>query len=237
MADEDWERIERVRESEAYDWNEVVAFHNKEDGGHDQPWLRYLAGANPDHPERILQAGYQQVAQRLAVIREDTEVGTNHGEHRWQETNPVTTEGLIQLIFGGPQPIYNGGLLFARLGYYDTQRQRPGLPRDVAALVEKLEARRTVLHLVNLNPLEGRELIVQAGAFGEHHFGSAQYSQLTSEYPGATVDYAAPPVSCETRTAAVDGKHLRVVLPPGTEITLDLATERFANEPSYAGLG
>ena len=149
----------------------------------------------------------------------------------------MTTEGLIQLICGGPQPIYNGGLLFARLGYFDAQRQRPGLPADVAALVEKLEARRTVLHLVNLNPIEGRELIVQAGAFGEHRFGSARYSALTSEFPGATVDYAAPPVTYETRTAAVDGTRLRVDLPPGTEITLDLATERFVCEPSYAGRG
>lgn len=235
MADQDWERIERVRQLEAYDWNEVVAFHNKEDGGHDQPWLRYLAGDNPTYPERILQASYQQVVQRLAVIRADSDVGARHSEHRWQEANPVTTEGLLQLICGAPQPIYNGGLLFARLTYFDTQRKRPGLPEDVAALVEKVESKRTVVHLVNLNPMEGRELIVQAGAFGEHNFGTARYSALTSQFPGAPVDYAAPPVSTEVRTASVDGKLLRVLLPPGTQITLDLDTARFTNEPAYAG--
>ena len=164
-------------------------------------------------------------------------MGTNHREHRWQETNPVTTEGLIQLILGAPQPIYNGGLLFARLGYFDTRRQRPGLPPDVAALVEKLEARRTVLHLVDLHPLEGRALLIQAGAFGEHRFGAARYSALTSELPPAPVDYAAPPVHSETRTAAVDGTRLKVELPAGTEITLDLDTERFVGEPSYARPG
>ena len=235
MADEDWERIERVRRAEAYDWNEVVPFHNKEDGGHDQPWLRYLAGKNPGHPERILQAAHQQVGHRLALIREELEAGARHSEHRWQETNPVTSEGLIQLILGGPQPIYNGGLLHARLRYFDCQRRRPGLPEDVAALVEKLEARRTVVRLLNLNLNEGRELVVQAGSFGEHGFGRVHYSALSSEFPGRAVDYAAPPVISEMRSAAADGKHLRVQLPPGTEISLDLATERFVNEPSYAG--
>ena len=235
MADQDWERIERVRQLEAYDWNEVVAFHNKEDGGHDQPWLRYLAGENPTHPERILQASYQQVVRRLAVIRADSDVGARHSEHRWQEANPVTTEGLLQLICGAPQPIYNGGLLFARLTYFDTQRKRPGLPEDVAALVEKVESRRTVVHLVNLNPMEGRELIVQAGAFGEHSFRAVRYSALTSQFPGAPVDYAAPPVGTDVRTTSVDGKHLRVSLPSGTQITLDLDTARFTNEPAYAG--
>ena len=237
MADEDWERIERVRQAEAYDWNEVVPFHNKEDGGHDQPWLRYLAGENLTHPERILQAGYQQVVHRLALIREEADVGAPHSEHRWQETNPVTSEGLIQLTLGGPQPIYNGGLLHARLRYFDCQRRRPGLPEDVAALVEKLEARRTVVRLLNLDPNRGRELIVQAGVFGEHCFGSVRYSALSSEFPGRAVDYAAPEVATEMRSAAVDGKHLLVQLPPGTEISLDLATERFVNEPSYAGPG
>ena len=235
MADQDWERIERVRQLEAYDWNEVVAFHNKEDGGHDQPWLRYLAGENPTHPERILQASYQQVVRRLGVIRADSDVGARHTEHRWQEANPVTTEGLLQLICGAPQPIYNGGLLFARLTYFDTQRKRPGLPEDVAALVEKVESRRTVVHLVNLNPMEDRELIVQAGAFGEHSFRAARYSALTSRFPGAPVDYAAPPVGTDVRTTSVDGKHLRVSLPSGTQITLDLDTARFTNEPAYAG--
>ena len=235
MADEDWQRIEQIRQQEAYDWNDIVPFHNKEDGGHDQPWLRYLAGQNPTHPERMLQASHQQVAHRLAQIREETEVGARHSEHRWQDTNPVTSEGLIQLVLGGPQPIYNGGLLLTRLGYYDVQRRRPGLPLDVAALVETLEADRTVVHLLNLNLGEDRDLIIQAGAFGEHSFGSARHSALTSEYPGPASEYAAPPVTAEARSVPVGGKHLRIRLPPGTEITLDLTTERFVNEPSYAG--
>jgi hypothetical protein len=47
----DWERIERLRRVENYDWRTVVPFRNKEDCGHEQPWLRFLAGDNPTYPE------------------------------------------------------------------------------------------------------------------------------------------------------------------------------------------
>jgi hypothetical protein len=55
---------------------------------------------------------------------------------------------LIQLTMGGPLFMYNGGLPVTRLRYFDAQRKRPGLPEDVGALVEKLEDKRAVLHLV-----------------------------------------------------------------------------------------
>jgi hypothetical protein len=48
-----------------------------------------------------------------------------------------------------------------RVQHFDPQRNRPGLPQDVAALVEKLEANRTVLKLVNLSPIDSRSLHVQ----------------------------------------------------------------------------
>ena len=236
QADEDWERIERVRQAEAYDWNDVICFHNKEDGGHEQPWLRYLAGDNPDYPERSLQASYQEMSRRVALVREENEVGTHINIHRWQEVNPVSSETLIQQTLGAPQPIYNGGLLHCRLRYYDTGADRPGLPADVAALVEKLEAKRTVVRLVNLNPVDDRELVIQAGAYGEHSFGNLEYSALTSEFPGKTSAYTADPVTTESRTATAGGRHLRVYLPAGTEICLDLATDRYVNEPSCQGL-
>ena len=56
MDGADWARIERLRGAEQYDWRTVRVFRNKEDGGHEQPWLRFLAGDNPTYPEEILQA-------------------------------------------------------------------------------------------------------------------------------------------------------------------------------------
>ena len=86
----------------------------------------------------------------------------------------------------------------------------------MGALVEKLEAKRTVVRLVNLNPVEARELVVQAGAFGEHSFDSVDYTSLTSVFPRPPSPYAADPVTSEARTARVDGKHLAVELSPAT---------------------
>ena len=50
MDDGDWERMERVRQQEAFDWDEGFPFHNKEDSGHEPPWVRFLAGENPAYP-------------------------------------------------------------------------------------------------------------------------------------------------------------------------------------------
>jgi hypothetical protein len=35
--------------------------------------------------------------------------------HLWQNINPVVTEALIQLTWGGPQVVYNGGAQQAQL--------------------------------------------------------------------------------------------------------------------------
>lgn len=64
---------------------------------------------------------------------------------------------------------------------------------------------------------ETRNLIVQAGAFGEHEFSSVRHR--VGESPAET---------------AVDGKHLSVTLPPSTSIRLDMGLRRFVNDPSYA---
>ena len=129
MAPEDWERIEEIRRAGGYDWRKVFSFHTKEDAGHEQPWIRFLAGDNPTYPEDILRASYRQVCRRLDLVRGDTEATTHQDPHRWQQTNPVTTEALIQLTLGAPQLIYNGGLLMSRLRYFDFDRNVPVCPK------------------------------------------------------------------------------------------------------------
>ncbi len=235
----DWERMERVRAAEAHDWNAVFAFHSKEDSGHEQPWVRFLAGENPDYPERILHASHQLVCRRLEQNRVDESVGTRHHVHHWQWANPVSSEALIQLTLGAPQPIYNGGLLHARLRYFDPVRRRPGLPEEVGALVESLEADRTVVRLANLSPFEDQKVVIQAGAFGEHRFGEAKFQVRTSEFPGDLGGYAGtyylPTLETEERTEAVNDGRLEVVLPRWSEVRLDLETSRYVNDPSAGG--
>jgi hypothetical protein len=233
QREEDWQRIEALRKVEKYDWRRVIPFRNKEDGGHDQPWLRYLAGDNPTYPEAILRATYASVLRRLALIAADDADLTQVNIHHWQEHNPIICEALVQLTLGAPQIIYNGGLLHTRLRYFDADRQRPGLPQDVAALVETLAPERTVVTLVNLSPFAARTVIVQAGGFGEHRFDAVTYDVRTSDYPGSHKHYAPPPLETRLETVAVRDHLLQVQLPPGTQITLDLATARYVNQPSY----
>jgi len=108
----------------------------------------------------------------------------------------------------------------SRVRYFDFKRKRSGLPKDVAALVEKLEAERTVLQLVNLSPTDSREVIVQAGAFGEHQFTQVKYQARTDG-------------QVEDKIAEVNDKCFHVQLSPGTQITLEIGTKRFVSNPTY----
>ncbi|MFQ6043475.1 MAG: hypothetical protein ACE5PV_21685, partial [Candidatus Poribacteria bacterium] len=221
MAEEDFQRIQKLRELSNEDWKEVGYFRNKHDDGHEPPWICFLCGEHPTYPEEILQESHAQVYRRLEMIREDKQDPKTYNVHHWQQRNPVITEALIQLTLGAPQVVYNGGLLMARVRYFDFNRKRPGLPKDVAALVAKLEAERTVLQLVNLSPVEYREVIVQAGAFGEHQFTQVKYPAQTDG-------------QVDDKIAEVNNKCFRVQLAPGAQITLDIGTERFVNNPTYA---
>jgi hypothetical protein len=123
---------------------------------------------------------------------------------------------------GAPQSVYNGGLLRAQVRYFDWDRVRPGLPEEVAALVEKLGAEEAGIRLVNLSRSETRKVIVQAGAFGEHEFTEVRYEEVDRE--GARKE----------KVVRVNSKHFAVELPPSTTIRVDAGMRRFVNRPSYA---
>ena len=232
-ADEDWEVIQDIQEKETYDWKRVSSFRSKEDAGHEQPWIAYLQGNNPDYPVKILQASLAQVYRRMEQIRQDeTDPRDNH-IHWWQELNPVTTEALIQLTLGAPQLLYNGGLLHAPVRYFDREKRRPGLPADVSALVEKVETGHLQIVLVNTSAIHSRELTLQAGTLGEHTFTDVTYDVTSSPYPAAVGSYSAPSLTTRTERADVNDVHLEVDLPPGTQICLQLGLDRCVGTPSY----
>jgi len=233
------------------DWNVVANIRNKEDRSHEGPWLRFLAGANPDYPEKILTESFGQVAWKMDEIRRNvllleydsrgTEridpneaMLTNVHEHHWQTINPVTTEALVQLTLGAPQLMYNGGLLHTTLRYFDPARGRPGLPPDVAALVTKVEADRAIVQLINLSPFDTREVIVQAGSFGEHQFTRVKYQVRTDPEPLQPDHFTRPDFRLADRFVDINRKFFAVRLAPGTGLTLDMGMKRFANRPTYA---
>jgi hypothetical protein len=233
-AEEDWARVDFLRQRSGYDWNKVAPFRDKGDMNHDEPWIMYLDGKNPDYPEQMLGGAYAQVCHRLAQIRaDDTDLASGAHIHLWQQIQPITTEALVQLTQGCPQVIYYGGMLNARLRYYDDHRHRPGLPDGTAALVDTIKPGRTAVTLVNLNPSESRSVIVQAGGLAEHRFNTASYDTSTTPYPGATGVYAAAPLDIHTHTTKINDTRVRVVLPPATTIRLDFEMDRYVNRPRY----
>ncbi|WP_327581589.1 hypothetical protein OHA25_37180 [Nonomuraea sp. NBC_00507] len=232
-SEQDAARLDRLRAASGYDWGTVRDFRNKEEAGHEAPWLEFLRGANPGFPEAMLSAALSQVQRRMALIEaDDADLATIH-VHHWQRLNPVVTEALLQLVTGTPQVLYNGGLLPARLAYFDAERRRPGLPPDVAALVDVVEPGHVRVELVNLGLGRTRKVVVQAGAFAEDRIDRAVVTQAASDYPGDPRAYTAPPIAQAEREVLVAGPRLLVELPPGRRIRLDLHTTARARTPSH----
>ena len=170
----------------------------------------------------------------LALIARDTGEVRDRDIHHWQRHNPVTTEALLQLTTGTPQVLFNGGLLPFRVSYADAETGRPGLPAEVAALVDTVEAGRTCLELVNLAGTATRRVVVRAGGFGADRIDEIHYSGAESEYPGAPTAYAAPVAQPVSGTAAVGATEVEIELPPGHRIRLDLRITVRANQARHS---
>ncbi len=219
LSDEDHELLTWVREGDvSFDWND-----NKVEGPdfylgtHEYPRFQYYDGQNPDWPVAILRA---ELESALKVHRDICDDGRTVEEiiaDNRMPPNPVHTKVLTNVMLGAPQSVYHGGLLRATVRYFDPENGRSGVPRDVAVLVDEIKGNRVGLQLVNLNATEGRAVIIQAGAFGEHNFTDVQYQD------GET-----------TQTMTVGGKYLTVELPPSTMIRIGAGMQRFLNDPSYA---
>lgn len=212
---DDWDRLTNLVDTNP--WKTLRYSKGKGDSNHAGPWLMFVRGENDDYPMQILQACYQETRDRLQRIREDKTGPADQDVHHWQKLNPVVLEALVQLTLGAPNHIYHGGLLHTSLRYFDPDKQRPGLPSDVAALVERLTPHGVRLQLVNLDPAQPRRILLQAGMFAEHEFG--QVRQVV-HYPYQFDEVNAP--------------HFLVELAPGAVGRLEIDIARFINSPTYA---
>ncbi|MBN1294637.1 MAG: hypothetical protein JXB48_22570 [Candidatus Latescibacteria bacterium] len=228
-----WRTFRWESNGEPMDFTQVVSNgdigdeHMEQEELNEAPRQLFLAGRNPDFPEKILEANYREMLRRITVSRSIEDIYSYPGliSEELAGLNPVVTKGLVFLTMGGPQAIYNGGLLQVRVRYYDADKKHPGLPEGVAALVEKLTADRTVLQLVNTSALESHAVIIQAGAYGEHEFTEAIYAEYSAESNGDK--------NPEYKSLRIDNKYFLVELPPATSISLDIGTRRYVNTPSY----
>ncbi|MHC3470843.1 hypothetical protein ACYF6T_19320 [Streptomyces sp. 7R007] len=228
-------RLDRLREADGIDWRTVRPFRSKEDSGHEKAWFAFLAGDDPSYPERILATAQAQVRHRLRRIDRYGDLDVPEADiHVWQLCNPVVTEALVQLTWGGPQVLYQGGLQQARLRYHDADARRAGLPADVAALVTSIAPEATTVELVNLSPGTDRTVIVQAGAFAEHTITAVRYTTCEDDgWIGDMYDYGhTEPVVTESGQAC-DSTYLTVRLPASTRIRLTLRLRLRARTPTY----
>ena len=238
MAPEDYKLIAAVRDGDVErDWDHEESFgeKNNREGISEYARFQYYDGVNPGWPDKIMGAELQFALTALDSIRRDSRDVETIVAENMEPVSPVLTKGLTQMTMGAPHTLYNGGLLCARVRYFDQDRRRPGLPPDVAALVYRLEPERVGVELVNTSTSATRNLIVQAGAFGEHHFTEIGFED---ENPAsAPIDPYLRwqgSVTHARRSLPVDSKHFAVELPPSTGVRLDAGMHRFVNRPSYA---
>ncbi len=182
-------------------------------GGYD--WMRFLQGDEKDYPDEILDGALARVCHNVARICADETVDWERTADDTSNLNPAITWELMNLMLGGVTTLHHraaGGLLFSRFRYFDPVRKRPGLPMDVAALVDEITDEDASVILVNLSQTEPRYLIVQTGAYGEHQCSSVHKSR------GEEIE--------------VGDSCFLVRLAPGAGERLTVQMKRYANTPS-----
>mgnify|MGYP001064612877 CR=1 FL=1 len=175
-------------------------------------WIAFLEGEAPDYPEQALRAELASVRATLAAMRRDPTTPDTRLADWLMAYNPARTDALAKLTLGG---YLTGNIwtLHSRVRYFDPVRRRSGLPEQVAALVEKLSADSVTLTLINLDPVDPRTVVVQAGAYAEH--------QLLG-------------VTLNGQSVALDAPVLTVRLEPGCGARLEFRMKRYANPPTLA---
>jgi hypothetical protein len=149
--------------------------------------LEYFAGRQAGYPEAALRRDLARVRDRIAAMRLDSTTPDTRLADDPMAYNPASVQSLVELMLGGIMPAKIGSVLNCRLRYFDPAAHRAGIPPEVAALVDELSADSTSVTLVNINQLEPRTLVIQAGGYGEHEFLSVAQAGATLPLNGAQV--------------------------------------------------
>lgn len=192
---------------EVYDWSLKTEDRTRVA---DHEWLVYLDGNDPDYPVKALQREFAEVREQVEKERKDPSTPDTRLSDHPNPMNPARIETLVNLMTGGPRPAY-ARPMHCRLWYFDPDHARPGMPEDVAALIDHIGEEEISVHLVNTNPVDDRTVIVQGGAYGEHQFFHVTYND---------------------RKQAVDDNVFTVRLAPGAGTRLTIAMKRFVNQPT-----
>ena len=175
------------------------------------PWIAFLQDKNPNYPETAIEKEQEYIARCIQGMKADTSKEEIRQTDEPQQLNPVKAGTLVQLTTGGNDPGIAGNILHCRVRYFDPVMQRAGLPKDVAALVDKITSDNIELILVNTNLKQQRKVILQAGAYGEHQFTEVEWNDQKLQ---------------------VNGKNLTVDLAPGAGSKLILKMNLHTNTPT-----
>lgn len=185
------------------------------------PWIDYLEGRNPGFPVEALRRDLERVRTRVQAQRDDATTPDTRLVDNSLDINPASVTSLIHLMEGGihiarptwssTSPPTGGAPLFARLRYFDPIARRAGIPPDMAALVERIDANSTTVVLVNTNQVEARTVTVQGGGYGEHQILSVASGNGRHE---------------------VNAPSFTVRVGPGAGARLTLTMRRYANQPT-----
>jgi hypothetical protein len=176
-------------------------------------WLAYLEGKLPDFPEKALKSDLARIRTKMEMIRNDQTSADTRLADYLLDFNPATTNGLLNVAMGGYFSSGRIWVMHSRFRYFDPLKRRPGLPQDVGALVEKLGADSATVTLVNVNPLDAREIAVQGGGYGEHRLDS---------------------VTVNGKTFPIGGTAVTFRLEPGAGARMEFKMTRYANRPTFA---
>src|SRR6266508_2019797 len=176
-------------------------------------WLEFLEGRNPKFPEEALRRDLERVRGRAQAMRNDDTTPDTRLADDPMSFNPATVIALMQLMWGGLPPDLRARALFSNLRYFDPVKRRAGIPEDVAALVEGMTGDSVTVTLVNINQLESRELVIQAGGYAEHQFDAVEWNG---------------------QTVPLNAREFTVRLAPGAGGKLALKMRRFVNKPTVA---
>jgi len=174
-------------------------------------WVDFLDGKNPDYPTKVLERDLASIGRKVEKFRADDSVPEKRLADNMMDSNPAAATALQQLMWGALPSGRDGGLMNARVRYFDPERKRAGVPDDVGALVSAMSDTQTTVTLVNLSKTEPRAVLVQGGGYGEHRI--------------ATVEQA----GAKTK---VEGETFTVRLAPGAGATLTLTMKRYAGVPT-----
>jgi hypothetical protein len=186
------------------------------------PMRQGLGGCVPNNGKLLTTTSPAEVSAAAAAARRGQAIptrvrgGGNNGPVNIGGDGSIPVAALVHLTMGGADPggESHGPLpLNVQVRHFDPENRRPGLPKDVGALVEHFDAKSVTLTLVNGNQLHERTVTVQMGAYGEH---------------------TATEVAVGGRRAVVNGPWFNVRLAPGSGETLTIGVRRYANMPTAA---